>query len=436
MSNGSWLRSVAVVSCVLLAALFGSDVTRAQVAGQWETTEGPMTLREVGGSVQGSYGSDNGRISGTLEGGVLEGHWAEDTSARRCGKPGFDGRHFWGRARFTFQGDHFTGTWGYCEDEPGAGSWSGARAGTRLPPPTPAPPPTKAAYWRYLRTESGTVPYDPKGCYQPRVHTAQDGLVEVTITACGQPIPAQSRFRLEWNAPPKVIHPGKAFDFQLKTTLTANLAPSWTLSGGLGFGVAGFLAPPTYTGSGPSVGPAGNPHHGGESWSWDNLQRPPAERTSGPPEWWATDPREAAAGRKMRVNAVVSASETLWWSYVYELVEGATPEPPPETAPILVPDTADLGSLWRTREANPQGQGCDGVWRRRLGTQIFDAHWQCVGGPVVDVLRIERLAGDEVVVYRAGTTGRYTLTLSPDRRRIITGRIEWAPDWSFTGTIE
>jgi hypothetical protein len=422
-----------------LVALLTPDLAAAQVAGQWETSEGNMTLREVGGSVQGNYASDNGRISGTLRGAVLEGFWAEDASDRRCSTPGFDGRRFWGRVRFTFQGDRFTGVWGYCDEEPGAGSWSGTRAGTDLPPVSPtAPQPGKAAHWRYLRTESGTVPYDPNGCYQPRVHVAQEGLVEVTITACGNPTPAQSRYRFEWTAPPKVIHPGKPFGFRLKATLTANLVPSWTQGASLGYGVASYSSAPPHISGGVSVGPAGNPHYSGESWSWDNLQRPTAEQAGGPPEWWATDPREAASGRKMRVNAVVWANENLWWSYVYELVDGPSPEPPrlPPATQAPPPSLTDLGSLWRIREANPQGQGCDGVWQRRPGTRTFDARWQCVGGPVVDVVRIESVAGDQVIVYREGTNGRYTLTLSPDRRRIVAGRIGWAPDWTLTGTIE
>lgn len=439
MRTERWLQSVAAVTVLFASVGVWPEPAAAQVAGQWETSEGSMTLREVGGSVQGNYTSDNGRISGSLRGSVLEGFWAEDAADRRCSAPGFDGRHFWGRIRFTFQGDRFTGTWGYCEEEPEAGPWSGTRAGSgSQPTPQPTTAPAKVAYWRYLRTESGIVPYDPNGCYQPRVHVAQEGLVEVTITACGSPTPAQSRYRFEWTAPPKVIHPGKPFDFRIKATLTSNLVPTWTQAASLGFGVAVYSSAPPYIADGRSVGPAGNPHYGGESWSWDNLQRPKAEQAGGPPEWWATDPREADEERKMRVNAVAWASTNLWWSYIYELVDGSSsePPPPPPSTRIPPPGSADLGSVWRIREANPQGQGCDGIWQRRPGTQVFDARWQCLGGPVTGVVRIESVNGNEVVVSREGMEGRYTLTLSPDRRRIVSGRIAWGPDWTFTGTIE
>lgn len=39
---------------------------------------------------------------------------------------------------------------------------------------------------------------------------------------------------------------------------------------------------------------------------------------------------------------------------------------------------SELGNVWQTRELNPQGKGCDGVWTRRPGTNVFDARWQCV----------------------------------------------------------
>jgi len=102
-------------------------------------------------------------------------------------------------------------------------------------------------------------------------------------------------------------------------------------------------------------------------------------------------------------------------------------------ASVVNPDR--LGRIWRIREENQQGQGCDGTWTRRSGTSIFDARWQCGGGPVEDVVEIEKVSGNEVVVFRRGMRNRYYLTLSPDGKRIVSGRIAWAPDWRFTGTI-
>ena len=94
------------------------------------------------------------------------------------------------------------------------------------------------------------------------------------------------------------------------------------------------------------------------------------------------------------------------------------------------------GKRWRIAETNPQGQGCRGTWTRRGESAVFDAEWQCLGGKVTDVVEVGELDGDDVVVFRRGMKDSYVLTLSADRRTIVSGRINWAPDWSFTGEIE
>lgn len=68
-------------------------------------------------------------------------------------------------------------------------------------------------YWEYVRTESGMVPYASNGCYQPSVHIAQEGLVEITVTHCGNPPEAQTRLRMEWTKPPRILYPSQPFDF-------------------------------------------------------------------------------------------------------------------------------------------------------------------------------------------------------------------------------
>lgn len=111
---------------------------RASVAGIWRTSEGELTLVQSGLGVKGSYTSDGGEIVGEMNGNVLEGYWIENGSAERCATAK-NGRHHWGRIRWTFEGGRFSGNWSYC-DKPvaGGGSWNGERIGDV--PPGYAPP--------------------------------------------------------------------------------------------------------------------------------------------------------------------------------------------------------------------------------------------------------------------------------------------------------
>jgi hypothetical protein len=94
--------------------------------GNWDTTEGAMRLTQVGPAiVRGTYTQDNGRIDGTMQGGILTGFWAEDGSDRQCATTRLNSR-YWGRVRWTFARDRFTGTWGYCDDPP-TRPWNGTR---------------------------------------------------------------------------------------------------------------------------------------------------------------------------------------------------------------------------------------------------------------------------------------------------------------------
>ena len=108
------------------------------VTGKWRTSEGELTLVQSGRSVTGSYTSDGGEIVGEMNGNVLEGFWIENGSAERCATAK-NGRHYWGRIRWTFEGGRFTGNWSYC-DKPvaGGGGWNGERSGDV--PPGYAPP--------------------------------------------------------------------------------------------------------------------------------------------------------------------------------------------------------------------------------------------------------------------------------------------------------
>jgi len=97
-----------------------------QIEGLWATTEGEMALQQNGRQVRGTYATKDGRVEGTLRGNTLEGYWTQSTSGRACSYQR-DGRMYWGRIVYHFDGSSsFTGTWGYCDDNP-ANPWNGKR---------------------------------------------------------------------------------------------------------------------------------------------------------------------------------------------------------------------------------------------------------------------------------------------------------------------
>lgn len=119
------VRSIPVLA--LLAVAPDLAVAQPIVAGTWSTSECLMTLQQNGASVSGRYTNDNGEIVGTLVGNTLSGHWIEDSSAQRCGRP-MNGRYYWGRIQYVFDGDRFSGHWSYC-DSPisSSNNWTGQR---------------------------------------------------------------------------------------------------------------------------------------------------------------------------------------------------------------------------------------------------------------------------------------------------------------------
>jgi hypothetical protein len=107
-----------------------ASTATGDASGRWRTSEGEATLTQSGRAVKGSYTSDNGDIVGEMNGNVLEGYWIEKSSGERCATAK-NGRHHWGRIRWTFDGGKFTGVWSYCDQPlPASGSnWSGERIG-------------------------------------------------------------------------------------------------------------------------------------------------------------------------------------------------------------------------------------------------------------------------------------------------------------------
>ena len=102
---------------------FGQGIS---AAGQWKTNQGDIQLSQTGNQVTGSYlPAEHGELVGTLSGNTVNGFWIEDASGTKCSAPK-NGRYYWGRLRWVFDGNRFNGQWGYCEAEPNQ-VWTGSR---------------------------------------------------------------------------------------------------------------------------------------------------------------------------------------------------------------------------------------------------------------------------------------------------------------------
>lgn len=97
------------------------------ISGNWNTSQGPMTLTQFAFEETGTYGND-GQISLKQDApNRWSGVWVQSQSSQRCDKKQ-NGSHFWGQVVFAFtdQNRHFTGRWSYCDGVPNQG-WSGER---------------------------------------------------------------------------------------------------------------------------------------------------------------------------------------------------------------------------------------------------------------------------------------------------------------------
>jgi uncharacterized protein (TIGR03437 family) len=178
-------------------------------------------------------------------------------------------------------------------------------------------------YWQYVATEPGVNPYSAGSCV-PDQMTGGEGAVQITVNyICDQRPAPQTKYLLEWSAPPRILAVSKPFDIKIKATVVANAVPTWTLGGAMGAVFQAYTAAPGIgmQSGGISVGPSGNPHVAGETFTWDNLARPAAEQLKAPPAWWGNDARYAHPSGQIRFNFKAMASSQFWWSYVYKLVE-------------------------------------------------------------------------------------------------------------------
>lgn len=107
------------------ASKFVVEKEAESIEGAWSSSEGDITFRQDGSKVTGRYTQDNGEIMGTMRGTSLDSYWIEDHSDRRCSSPK-NGRYFWGKLQINFDGDRFSGKWGYCDDKPSR-QWTGKR---------------------------------------------------------------------------------------------------------------------------------------------------------------------------------------------------------------------------------------------------------------------------------------------------------------------
>lgn len=106
----------------------------AQISGTWKTNIAELSVKQSGSQISGTYKDDGGEIVGTLDGKVLEGYWIENSSIERCATAK-NGRYFWGRIRWTFNGDKFAGAWSYCDKPiPSSSNWIGERIGSTTVP--------------------------------------------------------------------------------------------------------------------------------------------------------------------------------------------------------------------------------------------------------------------------------------------------------------
>lgn len=76
------------------------------VSGYWNTNIKELVLFQYGNNVVGRYNHFLGVIDGILEGNILTGIWFQSESNGDCN---------YGPFRLVFNGEKFTGIWGYCD---------------------------------------------------------------------------------------------------------------------------------------------------------------------------------------------------------------------------------------------------------------------------------------------------------------------------------
>lgn len=102
-----------------------AEAPRVDVSGSWNTTESRLVIDQEASSISGTYEKEGGRLTGVLQGRVVEGFWTQKSSAQAC-ELTREGESHWGRFRFSFEKNSFSGYFGYC-DGPLKLPWNGER---------------------------------------------------------------------------------------------------------------------------------------------------------------------------------------------------------------------------------------------------------------------------------------------------------------------
>lgn len=121
------VRNLLLPAIVTMAISTGT-VHAAEIEGNWETTQGPVTIsRSDDGTYVVSFDLIKGKVAGALSGDVFEGTWVRGNHGLRCPTE-MEGSPFWGQFKITFYGPPgFTGLWSYCGDNMQGDTWAGAR---------------------------------------------------------------------------------------------------------------------------------------------------------------------------------------------------------------------------------------------------------------------------------------------------------------------
>lgn len=123
-------KTLAALALLSTATLSQVADPKSPTSGTWATDFGTIKLMEdAQGNISGSYVTDNGRITGKIENGVIDGFWVESASDYTCDIAKLGSRH-WGRIRFELNSDRtgWTGIWSYCDYEYIEGNvWNGKR---------------------------------------------------------------------------------------------------------------------------------------------------------------------------------------------------------------------------------------------------------------------------------------------------------------------
>lgn len=123
-------KTLAVMTLLCTATLVQAAAPTGPASGTWTTDFGTVRLAEdVQGGISGSYETDDGRITGKIENGVIDGFWVESVSDYTCDTAKMGSRH-WGRIRFELNSTRtaWTGIWSYCDyDYVDGAVWNGKR---------------------------------------------------------------------------------------------------------------------------------------------------------------------------------------------------------------------------------------------------------------------------------------------------------------------